>query len=244
MRLWRIGPKESRAFRFSSAVQQRNVVNNCRLASLDCEGTCLQADAARVAAVRYLRLRPQAALSLRAFDCHRTWRGSCASRTGARVRHAACLRLMAFSQWARSLPLPRFAELVLRRPWLDSVFPRLRGSGPGFLMESSLRGSLGSSGSGSSVADSVLKQLASLEQSLSSNLAGLRQIQATVAAMEGTGKPETQSQSLQSQRAAATPATAVCEGTQDQRSTLLETKWQLGRQVKWFEASALHSSMC
>eukprot|EP00439_Symbiodinium_sp_Y106_P037291 s2732_g4.t1 len=63
-----------------------------------------------------------------------------------------------------------------------------------FLMESSLRGSLGSSGSGSSVADSVLKQLASLEQSLSSNLAGLRQIQATVAAMEGTGKPETQSQ--------------------------------------------------
>ena len=113
-----------------------------------------------------------------------------------------------------------------------------------FLMESSLRGSLGSSGSGSSVADSVLKQLASLEQSLSSNLAGLRQIQATVAAMEGTGKPETQSQSLQSQRAAATPATAVCEGTQDQRSTLLETKWQLGRQVKWFEASALHSSMC
>ena len=94
------------------------------------------------------------------------------------------------------------------------------------------------------MADSVLKQLASLEQSLSSNLAGLRQIQATVAAMEGTGKPETQSQSLQSQRAAATPATAVCEGTQDQRSTLLETKWQLGRQVKWFEASALHSSMC
>ena len=115
-----------------SAVQQRNVVNNCRLASLDCEGTCLQADAARVAAVRCLRLRPQAALSLRAFDCHRTWRGSCASRTGARVRHAACLRLMAFSQWARSLPLPRFAELVLRRPWLDSAFPRLRGSGPGF----------------------------------------------------------------------------------------------------------------
>ncbi|CAE7233177.1 NaCP60E [Symbiodinium microadriaticum] len=135
-----------------------------------------------------------------------TWRGSLASRGGGALSSVSCA----------------CAELVFRRPWLDCcpvvIFPtqkRVR-------MESSIRGSLGSC---ASVGDSILKQLAGLEQSLSSNLAGLRQIRATVAAMEG--KPESQSQ-----RVSATPA-AVCEGTQEQRSTLLETKWSQAQCEHW-----------